>query len=167
MSTFSVRWIYILETDFVCNLSRHLPADWNEACAFEDARGCRRLEIYPNGDARIFAGYAWDGCTPKFALCDIVLGIPDGVPNEVTQQPKAYYASLVHDVLYQFLDAQLPLSRAQADSVFLELLTRDHFAPRFVYYVAVRCLGGLMRLFTRWKRGYAGKCIAVPSVPAD
>jgi hypothetical protein len=87
---------------------------------------------------------------------DIVIGTPDGIPNEKTGKPKAYYASLLHDVLYQFLDVDLPLSRAQIDHVFLDVLTRDCFAPRWLYYAAVRCFGGLFRCFTHWKRSYAG-----------
>jgi hypothetical protein len=159
MSELAVSWIYVLDGDYVYNLRPHLPDDWNEACAFVDRKGLRRLEIHPNGDARVLARYAWDGCTPKFSLFDIVFGISDGIPNETTKKPKAYYASLLHDALYQFLDANLPLSRAQADRVFLELMARDRFAPRLSYYAAVRVFGGLYRLFTRWKRGYAGKRI--------
>lgn len=159
MSEFAVKWVFVLDADYVYDLRRHLPSDWSEGCAFIDREGHRRLEINPNGDARVPASYAWDGCTPKFSLFDIVFGIPDGIPNQVTKKPKAYYASLMHDVLYQFLDANLPLSRAQADAVFLEILTRDHFAPRPIYYAAVRAFGGVARLFTRWKRSYAGKRI--------
>lgn len=159
MSAFAVRWVFILDGDYIYSLRRHLPPDWNEGCAFVDRNGHRRLEIHPNGDARVLANYAWDGCTPKFSLFDLVFGIPDGIPNQVTRKPKAYYASLMHDVLYQFLDANLPIPRAQADRVFLEILTRDHFAPRPIYYAAVRVFGGVARLFTRWKRSYAGKRI--------
>jgi hypothetical protein len=161
MSELAVRWIFVLDADYVYDLRRHLPSNWGEGCAFIDRKGHRRLEIHPNGDARVLANYAWDGCTPKFSLFDIVFGTPDGIPNQVTKKPKAYYASLMHDVLYQFLDADLPLSRAQADHVFLEILTRDRFAPRPIYYAAVRAFGGVARLFTRWKRSYAGKRIAL------
>lgn len=55
-----------------------------------------------------------------------------------------------------FLDTQLPLKRAQADRAFLEILARYSFAPRWVYYQAVRWFGWLFRYFTRWKRSYAG-----------
>jgi len=159
MSEFAVRWIFVLDADYVYNLRRHLPAEWNQGWAFADRSGQRRLEILPNGDARVFARYAWDGCTPKFSVWDLVFGTPDGIPNEKTKKPKTYYASLLHDVLYQFLDAELPLSRAQVDRVFLEILTRDKFAPRQIYYAAVRIFGGTFRQFTRWKRSYAGKRI--------
>lgn len=161
MSKFAVRWVFVLDADYVYNLRAHLPADWNEGCAFVDRQGRRRLEIHPNGDARVLANYAWDGCTPKFSLFDIVFGVPDGIPNQITRRPKAYYASLLHDVLYQFLDAKLPLTRAQADKVFLDILTRDSFAPRGIYYAAVRLFGGLSRRIMRWKRSYAGKRIAL------
>lgn len=159
MSQFAVKWVFKLNEDYVYNLRQHLPPDWNSGVAFQDKTGRRRLEIHPNGDARVLAGYAWDGCTPKFSVFDIVFGTPDGIPNEKTGKPKAYYASLLHDALYQFLDAQLPLKRAQADLVFLEILARDSFAPRWVYYKAVRWFGWLFRYFTRWKRSYAGTCV--------
>jgi hypothetical protein len=157
----AVRWIFILDQDYVYNIRRYLPSNWNEGCAFVDRNGRRRLEIHPNGDARVLEGYAWDGCTPKLFLFDIVIGTPDGVPNKITKKPKTYYASLLHDVLYQFLDANLPLSRAQVDKVFLDIMTRDHFALRKIYYGVVRILGGTVRLFTRWKRSYAGKRISL------
>lgn len=161
MSRLSVRWIFLLEQDYSYNILKHLPTDWNEGWAFVDRNGHRRLEIHPNGDAIILSGYAWDGCTPKFSVADIVFGTPDGIPNEITKKPKTYYASLLHDVLYQFLDAKVPLTRSQIDSVFLEILTRDRFAPRWIYFAAVRVFGGLFRLFTHWKRSYAGKRVPI------
>jgi len=157
MSQLSVKWIFILDNDFVFNVRHLLAADCPQGCAFVDQSGVRRLELHPNGDAKVLAGYSWDGCTPKFALWDILIGTPDGIPNNKTTKPKAYYASLLHDALYQFLDTGLPISRASADRAFLELLTRDGFRPKWVYYSAVRMFGGSFRLFTRWKRSYAGK----------
>jgi hypothetical protein len=157
MSQLSVKWIFVLNQDFVFNVRSHLPKDFSRGCAFVDRSGKRRLELHPNGDAKVLANYAWDGCTPKFAIWDIVFGTPDGIPNNKTTKPKTYYASLLHDVLYQFLDVDLPMSRANADRIFLELLTRDGFGPKWVYYAAVRILGGGFRFFTRWKRSYAGK----------
>jgi len=157
MSQLSVKWIYVLDEDYVYNIRAHLPDDFPQGCAFVDQKGKRRLEIYPNGDAKVLARYAWDGCTPKFCVWDIVFGTPDGVPNVKTKKPKTYYASLLHDALYQFLDTQLPVKRASADGIFLEILTRDGFGPRWVYFIAVRVLGGAFRRFTRWKRAYQGR----------
>lgn len=161
MSRNALRWVFFLDEDYSHDILSHLPPGWNQAVGFNDSSGRRRLEIDRAGVAKVLARYAWDGCTPKFFLIDIVFGIPDGVPNQDTRKPKAYYASLLHDVLYQFLDADLPMSRAQADRVFLEILTRDDFAPRPIYYGAVRLLGGAMRMFTRWKRSYAGTRVAL------
>ena len=128
----AVKWIFEIEQDYEFNIREHLPCDFTEACEFNDRRGIKRLEIHPDGRLVILAGYAWDGCTPKFALWDIVFGIPDGIPNVNTREPKAYYASLVHDVLYQFLSVHMPISRTHADTIFLELLHRDEFAPRWM-----------------------------------
>lgn len=169
MYKFSVPWIFLLDKDYSYNVAKHLPRDWREGYAFVDSKGHRRLEIHPNGDVVVLAGYAWDGCTPKFSFIDIAFGTPDGIPNEKTKKPKAYYASLLHDALYQFIDAQLPLSRSQIDTIFLELMTRDRFAPRRLYFGVVRALGGVFRQFTSRKRKYAGKrvplCVSVEARP--
>jgi len=157
MSQFTVKWVFELAENYSINIKQHLPVDFKEGCAFEDRSGKRRLEIYPDGTLVVLANYAWDGCTPKFCIWDIVLGTPDGVPNSKTRKPKAYYASLVHDVLYQFLSVRSPVTRSHADSIFLELLTRDGFGPRWIYYAAVRVFGGAFRHFTHWKRSYAGR----------
>jgi hypothetical protein len=156
MGPFSVKWIYELDVDYTISLKKYFNESFDQPLSFQDGSGRERLVLYPTGDAVIRAKYAWDGCTPKFALFDIVLGTPDGIPNEQTRKPKAYYASLVHDVLYQFLDAHLPIKRAGADRAFFDILERDAFAPRYLYWAAVRVFGGVFRLFTRWKRSYAG-----------
>lgn len=163
MGSFSVKWIYVLDADYTIDLKRFYVEQFQQPLSFRDASNNEWLVLHPTGEAVIRAKYAWDGCTPKFALLDIVLGIPDGVPNECTQRPKAYYASLVHDVLYQFLDARLPIDRRGADAAFFDILERHAFRPRHVYWFFVRLLGGVAHLFTRWKRSYAGR--RVPLAP--
>ncbi len=88
------------------------------------------------------AHYAWDVCTPKFALFDIVLGTPDGVPNERTRRPKTYYTSLVHDVQYQFMDVHLPITRRYADEAFFDLLVRESCGRRLAAASRQRSLPG-------------------------
>lgn len=158
MSESSTDWIFEIDEDVVINIRHHLPPGWNDGYAFGRNRpekpDLRLLELHPNGDLRVLAGYAWDGCTPKLIVLDLSFGIPDGIPNDYTRKPKAYYASLVHDALYQFLDDGLPISRKCADRIFLELLERDCFLWRKLYYIAVRLLGGAFHRFTRWKRDY-------------
>jgi hypothetical protein len=161
MSSFKVKWIYVLDKDFTFDIKSHLPPDFSTGCSFQDRDGKCWLEILPNGMATVFANYAWDGCTPKFSILDILIGTPDGIPNSLTKKPKTYYASLMHDVLYQFLDAGSPVSRAGADKVFLELMKRDEFAPRYFYYLAVRVCGDFSRRITGRHRQYAGRKTAL------
>ena len=87
------------------------------------------------------SGYAWDGCSPKINVLDIALiGTPDGRINVNIGQPVTYYASLIHDILYQFRE-EIPVSRKAADDVFLQYL--GDFELRMLYYAAVRLFGGL------------------------
>jgi len=138
MSTFAVKWIFVLDQDYAWPSGY----DFGDGCAFEDEHGKRWLELHPDGTIRVLKDYAWDGCSPKFVVWDIVFGTPDGIPNANTRKPKTYFASLIHDALYQFLDAGLPLQRAQVDRIFLRIMTEHHFGPRRVYYRAVRIIGG-------------------------
>ena len=169
MGAFAVKWIFELDADITLSLAPYLSSSPDTPLSFCDREGREWLVLHPSGQAVIRAGYAWDGCTPKVAVFDIVLGVPDGIPNQLTRKPKAYFASLVHDVLYQFMDLpELPVSRRGADQAFLDLLDRDAFAPRYLYWSVVRVFGGLSHLFTRRKRGYAGRCVPLPAdvVPA-
>ena len=104
MTQLALKWVFVLDGDYAWPSGRSFAED----CAFEDSSGKRRLEIRKNGEIKVLAGYAWDGCTPKFSLWDICVGTPDGVPNANTKKPKAYYASLLHDALYQFSMQGLP-----------------------------------------------------------
>lgn len=63
-------------------------------------------------------GYCWDGCTwsPDFK--------------------NTYYASLIHDTLYQY-----HVDKKVADLVFLDIMKRDGFALRKIYYYAVKWFG--------------------------
>jgi hypothetical protein len=80
----------------------------------------------------IYNGYAWDGCTPKKSVGGLFfIGTPDGHVNYKTNKPFCYYASLVHDALYQYGIG----TKAYADSLFLNLL--KDFPLRKLYYWAV------------------------------
>ncbi len=167
MTTSSVRWIYILEEDFIHDIRHLLPHDWNRGYVFFDTSGKRRLEIHADGKAVVLAGYAWDGCTPKWAIFDILVGTPDGAPSHHTKKPKTYYASLLHDAFCQFLNINPDVPRAKADKVFLELLIRDGFAPRYVYYVAVLIFGKISHALKRWHRKYGGHRQPIESPQAN
>lgn len=91
-------------------------------------------------------GYAWDGCTPKYIALDLIFGTPDGKIDTETNKPVTYYASLFHDVLYQF-KGEIYISRHEADMLFLEILKHHEFKLKGVYYLCVRLFGGM---FGRW-----------------
>ncbi|MFK8162879.1 MAG: DUF1353 domain-containing protein [Lewinella sp.] len=91
-------------------------------------------------------GYAWDGCTPKFELLDLVFGTPDGRLDYLTEKPITYYASMVHDVLYQH-NEEIRISRQTADYLFYKILSEAGFFWAPIYYLAVRLLGAI---FGKW-----------------
>ena len=87
-------------------------------------------------------GYAWDGCSPKIKFKDICLGTPDAVLNWETKKPKSYYASMIHDVFYQFSkDVKSFVKREEVDLLFYDILKENNFRLAKVYYRAVRLLG--------------------------
>lgn len=91
-----------------------------------------------NSKLTIHKGYAWNGCSPKFDILGLlVIGTPDGTIDYRTGKPRCYYASLVHDVLYQY---ELT-TRKYADLMFLTLLQGSKFPIAKLYYLAVRIFG--------------------------
>jgi len=87
-------------------------------------------------------GYAWDGCSPKIKIKDLYLGTSEAVLNLDTGQSKTYYASLIHDVFYQF-SKQLRscISRKEIDKEFYAILKKDNFRFARLYYFGVRLFG--------------------------
>ncbi len=148
----SVPWLYVLDRTY----SWESGLEIREDVAFKDKTGVVRLILETGGRLTVTRGYAWNGCSPKLCLFDILLGTPDGVVDARTGRPKTYHASLVHDALYQFVPDGLPLTRRQADGCFLALMRETGFRPRIAYYAAVRLFGGLVRRATRRVRKTAG-----------
>jgi len=111
------------------------------------------LQISQSGDIVVKgtngSGYAWDGCTPKYNIFDLLLvGTPDGRTIVSTGKPITYYASLIHDILCQYGE-DIGISRRQADDVFLIYL--GDFELRHLYYVAVRSYGLIDTLSVKLK----------------
>ena len=71
----SVRWLYKLEKSFTW-ASGHPVA---EELVFKDKTGEVRLIIETNGDITVTRGYAWNGCSPKVCIFDLLFGTPEGV----------------------------------------------------------------------------------------
>lgn len=148
----SVRWVYRLDRSYRWESGRAVPEDF----VFRDSRGKVRLIVEKQGTITVTAGYTWNGCSPKICVLDILLGTPDGVVHTETGRPKAYYASLVHDALYQFLHEAAPLTRRDADRFFLRLLKESDFLPAHLYWLVVRAIGWLVWRGTEMKREWHG-----------
>ncbi len=149
---FRVYNIYTLEKDFVWESGHAIPYD----LVFKDRKKKDkvRMIIEKSGRITIKANYSWDGCTPKFSLFDLaIIGTPDGISFGREHKPKTYYASLVHDALYQFIpdmEDQSTITRLDADNFFYKILEEHEFALRRLYWLAVRLFGGLF-MYTRKK----------------
>lgn len=92
-------------------------------------------------------GFSWDGCSPKFKLLGKYFGTWDGKVegkfyNELNpipeDKPETYYASLVHDFIYQ---SKGTFTRKEADALFRELLKQQRFKYTNLYYFFVRMFG--------------------------
>lgn len=113
------------------------------------------LEITEDGKMTIFGtnqdGYAWDGCSPKWIWRDLVWGTPDGRlhyhKDRDRYKPITYYASMLHDVLYQFKN-DVPITRKEADSIFQDNLRLVRFKWSGLYFFAVRTFGWM---YGKWK----------------
>jgi hypothetical protein len=149
----SVRWLYRLERNFTWESGHAISQD----LVFRDKNGTVRLIIEAGGRITVTEGYAWNGCSPKVCFFDFLVGTPEGVVYAPTEKRKTYFASLMHDALYQFLLDGLPFRRRHADRFFLVLLGESEFAPRRLYWAAVRLFGGLVWRATRRKRQTRGR----------
>lgn len=133
---------YTLEQD----MEFHLP-EYNGEPRRIARRSDHKLlaEITSNGVLHIYKGYSWDGCSPKYKVFDrFVIGVWDGVRNDVTGEQKLKYPSLVHDVLCQMFhgikeDIKF-YTRKHIDVIFCNEMKMwgVSFIQRKVYYYFVR-----------------------------
>jgi hypothetical protein len=109
------------------------------------------LQIDPDGVITVNGanegGYAWDGCSPKANFLHFIWGTPDGKLDYRTERPMTYYASMIHDALYQY-KKEIPISRVEADLLFMKLLRDARFMWWWLYGFAV-IVGGMF--YGRWK----------------
>lgn len=158
-----VRWLYRLEASYSWESQHPISED----LVFRDKSGEVRLVLEKGGKITVTRGYAWNGCSPKFCVADLLLGTPEGVVHRDTGKPKTYNASLVHDALYQFLRDGLPLTRRHADAFFRRLLEESDFAPAWLYWLAVRLFGWLVWRGTKMKRQWRGSSEQVEELSPD
>ena len=102
-----MRYIYKLENDYHYYNDKLVGIELATEYVF----------IY-NGYVTIKKGYSWNGC------------------NFVPDFKGTYYASLLHDALYQY-----KIKRSIADKIFLDIMRRDKFVGGWVYYKGVRIFG--------------------------
>ena len=152
-----VAWLYRNDRSFVWDSGIEIPEDR----VFLDEDGKVRLIVDSTGRITVTRGYAWNGCSPKLCLLDFLIGTPDGVVHKDTGRPKTYFASMVHDALYQFMNADSPMSRRQADGCFFRLMEESDFSPRYVYWAAVRTFGWLVWKGKQMKRAWNGRGVPV------
>lgn len=149
----SVRWLYKLDENYCWESGVHFGSDY----VYRDVKERVRLIIEAEGRITVTKGYSWNGCSPKLCIFDINIGTPDGVVHKCTGRPKTYFASLVHDALYQFLRVNAPVSRRQADAFFLRMMKNSDFCLRYIYWAAVRVFGWTVWLGKKLKRKWKGE----------
>jgi hypothetical protein len=84
----------------------------------DDIRVTEPFLVIDSGFINIPEGYSWNGCSMALDF------------------KGTYYASLIHDALYQY-----KVNRAVADRVFYEKMKEDKFKLAGLYYIAVRLFG--------------------------
>jgi hypothetical protein len=100
------------------------------------------VSIAGDGLLTIDAGYRWDGCTPKWAFFDMVFGTPEGILDNASGKSKTYYASLVHDALYQLSTYTFSINeRLIADNLFYTMLREADFKAAVLYHAVVKTFG--------------------------
>ncbi len=129
---------------------------------FEQKEGWLTIEPNPINNnetlitvkASVIKPYAWDGCSPKIQLLDLMFGTPDGAISTTTGRPITYYASMVHDILYQFnLEMDGLLKRSDVDKVFFDELKKQNFQLSHSYYFSVRMFGWIYWFFVFRPKG--------------
>ncbi len=84
------------------------------------------------------AGFEFDGATLA----------PDGRHDPATGLLRMYYPTVIHDALYVFLP-DTPFSRREIDRIFRDMMRQAGFRPVWLYFGAVRTLGGVFVRLTR------------------
>ena len=147
----TVNWLYYNEEHFPWLSDLKVNQDY----VFRDENGIVRLILETDGKLTVMRGYTWNGCSPKGCILDLLIGTPDGAVYKPTGKPKTYYASMVHDALYQFLNTDAPYTREEADTCFLQLMEESEFILRGIYWLATRLFGRSVwhgkRKFRKWR----------------
>lgn len=125
-------WRFCLTADFTICLGTGWPG-YHEFYDNEKLWGVLRGDVLT-----IKSGYAWNGASPAWYLCGRWIGTPT--------PPSAMVPTLIHDLLFQFMDVRCaPWDRRQADNIFFNLMAQYRFRLKGTYHGAVAILGSLYR----------------------
>lgn len=126
------KWRFCLTADFtIC-----LGTGWTGYHEFYDNE---KLWGVLRGDVlTIKSGFAWNGCSPAWRIFGRWFGTPTPA--------SAMVPSLVHDLLYGYMDARcIPWDKKQADTIFYNLMLEYDFFLRGTYHGTVAALGAAFR----------------------
>ena len=114
-----------------------LPPFKGENIELRNKKGDLLALLCTSGKLFVYPNYSFDGCTPKFKICNYICGVSDGY---ITKEglPRLYHASLKHDVLCQFYKLGIPYSRKEIDKEFKKDLIRAKWEYTNLYYRFVR-----------------------------
>jgi len=130
---------FTLEED----LKFHLP-EYNGEARYIYRKKTKQLlaEISHEGILHIYKGYSWDGCSPKFNILGVKVGVWDGYLDDngeqILKEP-----SCVHDVLCQMFHGTEDYkfyTRKVIDEIFLDQMKqyKVNYFLRKVYFYFVR-----------------------------
>lgn len=128
-------YLYTLKKDFKYTLPHGFRGRVNGMIRFYDDKFKKLAEI-SDFYITVYSGYSSDGCSPKIKLFNWVVGTPDG-PIQDDGYPQTYWASLIHDVIWQF-NEQSPFASLERDKLFLYMLKKSNWKYSNLYYYAVR-----------------------------
>lgn len=132
-------WKFITDTAFTWNTHRFE----NRYCDFKWLKiDDNAITVKASKDQK----YAWDGNTPKVNMLGLTLGTPDGKlikHKNGEYKPVTYYASMIHDVIYQYKRCA-PVTRREADQIYLDMMRDAGFPLRSVYFAGVKIGGAFL-----------------------
>ena len=149
MSKFHIKKVFKLDHDITLSVPF-----WQDRVTVKKPmhfyrNGKKYMTIRNNGLIDIYKGYTWDGCSPKFRIFGKKIGTYDG-PYGSDGHRKCYFASLLHDCLYEALHhPRRPFVRKDADRAFHQLMKAADYKFAIFYYMFVRIFGGIAHKISR------------------
>lgn len=146
------KWRFCLTENFRINLGR----GWKGVHEFWD-NGVFLARLVDD-DLEIFAGFAFNGCSPAWRVFGRWVGTPTPKPVIIP--------SLVHDVLWQWLDSPcIPWDMKASNDLFWDLMNEEQWRLRRTYHGTVALLGKTFRRFSAKNPNAKCACNHEPTEP--